>query len=120
MWGIGPANPIGLLVGESPGREEAEAGRPFIGPTGRQLDQELLEVGLDRSKLFIMNAVLCCPPDGKTARKLGAAIKCCAPAFAFQRAKLPKNLPTFGMGRGAAIALGFTNVSLEKGRGFIR
>lgn len=46
-----------LLVGEQPGDEEDRAGRPFVGPAGRLLDRALTRAGLDRSALYITNAV---------------------------------------------------------------
>ena len=46
-----------VLVGEQPGDEEDRAGRPFVGPAGRLLDRALTRAGLDRSALYITNAV---------------------------------------------------------------
>lgn len=46
-----------MLVGEQPGDVEDRAGRPFIGPAGRVLDQLLVEAGLARSDVYVTNAV---------------------------------------------------------------
>lgn len=46
-----------VLVGEQPGHEEDLAGRPFVGPAGRLLDEALSEAGLDRQRLYVTNAV---------------------------------------------------------------
>lgn len=55
--GNGPV-PSGLmLVGEQPGDEEDLRGVPFVGPAGRLLDELLREGGLDRSSLYLTNAV---------------------------------------------------------------
>jgi uracil-DNA glycosylase len=46
-----------VVVGEAPGEEEARAGRPFVGPAGKILDELLQSVGLDRSRIWITNVV---------------------------------------------------------------
>jgi DNA polymerase len=46
-----------MFVGEQPGDKEDIAGRPFVGPAGRLLDQALDEVGIDRDLVYITNVV---------------------------------------------------------------
>ena len=46
-----------MLVGEQPGDEEDLAGRPLVGPSGQLLDALLDRVGLDRSRIYVTNAV---------------------------------------------------------------
>jgi DNA polymerase len=46
-----------MLVGEQPGDREDLAGRPFVGPAGRLLDEALAEAGIDRSDAYVTNAV---------------------------------------------------------------
>jgi uracil-DNA glycosylase family protein len=46
-----------LLVGEQPGDREDLAGRPFVGPAGRLLDEALVEAGIDRADAYVTNAV---------------------------------------------------------------
>jgi uracil-DNA glycosylase family protein len=46
-----------MLVGEQPGDKEDLAGRPFVGPAGRILDQALEEAGIDRTNVYVTNAV---------------------------------------------------------------
>jgi len=58
-----------LLVGEAPGREEDEGGQPFVGRSGRLLDEVLAEVGLDRADLAVVNTVKCRPPANRTPRR---------------------------------------------------
>jgi DNA polymerase len=57
VFGEGSARARIVLVGEQPGHEEDVAGRPFVGPAGRLLDQGLAAAGLDRRQLYITNAV---------------------------------------------------------------
>jgi uracil-DNA glycosylase len=46
-----------MLVGEQPGDKEDLAGKPFVGPAGRVLDQALADAGIDRTQTFVTNAV---------------------------------------------------------------
>ena len=46
-----------MLVGEQPGDKEDLAGKPFVGPAGRVLDQALEEAGIPRTEVFVTNAV---------------------------------------------------------------
>ena len=57
VFGEGDAPARIVLVGEQPGHEEDLAGRPFVGPAGRLLDRALASAGLDRSRLYVTNAV---------------------------------------------------------------
>jgi DNA polymerase len=45
------------MVGEQPGDREDLAGRPFVGPAGRLLDQALQEAGIDRNDVYVTNVV---------------------------------------------------------------
>ena len=57
VFGEGPVNPLVMLIGEAPGGDEAKQGRPFVGKAGRQLDALLSGAGIDRSRVYITNAV---------------------------------------------------------------
>ena len=46
-----------MLVGEQPGDQEDLAGKPFVGPAGRVLDEALQKAGVDRRNVYITNAV---------------------------------------------------------------
>jgi DNA polymerase len=46
-----------MLVGEQPGDKEDLAGKPFVGPAGRLLDQALADAGIARENAFVTNAV---------------------------------------------------------------
>src|SRR5947207_4135303 len=46
-----------MLVGEQPGDHEDREGRPFVGPAGRLLDEALEEAGVDRTRVYVTNAV---------------------------------------------------------------
>jgi uracil-DNA glycosylase family protein len=57
VFGEGPRTASLMLVGEMPGDEEDRDGEPFVGPAGRLLDETLDEVGIDRSEVYVTNAV---------------------------------------------------------------
>lgn len=57
VFGEGNTTARLLLVGEQPGDQEDIAGRPFVGPAGRLLDEMLAEAGVDRRKAYVTNAV---------------------------------------------------------------
>jgi probable DNA metabolism protein len=57
VFGEGPPHARIMLVGEQPGDKEDLAGKPFVGPAGQMLDRALQEAGIDRSKVYVTNAV---------------------------------------------------------------
>ena len=57
VFGEGPQTAQVMLVGEQPGDKEDLAGKPFVGPAGQMLDRALEEAGIDRSKVYVTNAV---------------------------------------------------------------
>ncbi|PYJ37956.1 MAG: uracil-DNA glycosylase [Verrucomicrobia bacterium] len=57
VFGEGPKGATMMLVGEQPGDYEDVAGKPFVGPAGKIMDQALEEAGIDRSKVYVTNAV---------------------------------------------------------------
>ncbi|GMV35122.1 MAG: uracil-DNA glycosylase [Chloroflexi bacterium] len=66
--GEGPADAEILFIGEGPGFHEDEQGRPFVGASGRFLDQLLEQAGLKRADVFIANVVKCRPPGNRDPR----------------------------------------------------
>lgn len=57
VFGEGAARSQVVFVGEQPGDREDRAGRPFVGPAGRVLDEALDAAGIDRSAAYVTNAV---------------------------------------------------------------
>ena len=57
VFGEGPESAAAMFVGEQPGDQEDRAGKPFVGPAGRLLDEALEEAGIDRSATYVTNAV---------------------------------------------------------------
>ena len=63
--GDGPANAEIMFIGEGPGFHENEQGHPFVGASGKFLDQLLAQAGLTRADVFIANVVKCRPPGNR-------------------------------------------------------
>src|SRR6266404_8678219 len=57
VFGEGPKKAAMMLVGEQPGDYEDVAGKPFVGPAGKIMDRALEEAGIDRSHVYVTNAV---------------------------------------------------------------
>uniref|UniRef100_A0A6M3XSE5 Putative DNA polymerase n=1 Tax=viral metagenome TaxID=1070528 RepID=A0A6M3XSE5_9ZZZZ len=51
----GPSNAKIAIVGEQPGRVEIQSGRPFVGPAGRELNENLQAIGLMRQDCYLTN-----------------------------------------------------------------
>ncbi len=74
--GDGPVPAEVMLVGEAPGGNEDEWGRPFIGQAGQYLDSLLFQVGIPRDAVYITNVIKCRPPNNRDPKP--AEIKACA------------------------------------------
>ena len=57
VFGEGKRTAKVVFVGEQPGDQEDKTGHPFVGPAGRILDEALAEAGIDRSTVYLTNAV---------------------------------------------------------------
>jgi len=57
VFGEGPVDADLVFVGEQPGDQEDRAGRPFVGPAGQVFDRALAEAGIDRTRVYVTNAV---------------------------------------------------------------
>lgn len=63
--GDGPANAEIMFIGEGPGFHENEQGHPFVGASGKFLDQLLAQADVTREEVFIANVVKCRPPGNR-------------------------------------------------------
>ena len=63
----GEGHPDGdiMFIGEAPGYNEDQQGRPFVGQAGQFLDQLLSSIGLRRADVFIANVIKCRPPQNQ-------------------------------------------------------
>jgi DNA polymerase len=65
VFGEGDPNAGLMFIGEGPGAEENQTGRPFVGAAGQLLDKILLAMNLKRSEVYIANIVKCRPPGNR-------------------------------------------------------
>ena len=63
--GEGPAHAEIMFIGEGPGFHENEQGRPFVGASGKFLEELLASIKMKRSDVFICNVVKCRPPGNR-------------------------------------------------------
>lgn len=65
VFGSGDPNADLMFVGEAPGFHEDKQGVPFVGQAGKLLDRLLAGIGLDRSRVYIANVLMCRPPGNR-------------------------------------------------------
>ena len=65
VFGEGDPDSNIMIIGEAPGREEDEAGKPFIGRAGKLLNEFLKSIDLNRDSVFIVNTIKCRPPENR-------------------------------------------------------
>ncbi|MEZ4633901.1 MAG: uracil-DNA glycosylase [Caldilineaceae bacterium] len=74
VFGAGDADAEIVLIGEAPGKWEAQQGLPFVGASGRVLDEFLADAGLTRDEIYITNVVKDRPPDNRDPSKAEIAL----------------------------------------------
>jgi DNA polymerase len=86
---FGETNPHAELVfiGEGPGADEDEQGRPFVGRAGQLLNRMIQMIGMKREEVYICNVVKCRPPGNRTPEK--DEIESCSP-FLFRQVEAIK------------------------------
>ena len=103
-----------MIIGEAPGRDEDEQGKPFVGKAGQLLDKMLSAIDLKREELYITNVIPWRPPNNRTPTE--NEILEFLPFLQKQiEIVLPKYI--FLMGSTAAKAILATPLSLSKLRG---
>jgi DNA polymerase len=103
-----------MLVGEAPGQNEDEQGRPFIGAAGQLLGSILQAVELRREDVFIANVVKCRPPQNR--KPLPHEVQSCIP-YLWRQIELIRPAVLLAMGSTAAEALLGVRKSLGELRG---
>lgn len=84
-----------LFIGEGPGRQEDQQGRPFVGRAGNKLTEILGSVSLDRTQVYITNVVKCRPPENRTPK--ADEVETCFPYLEAQIAEInPSIIVTLG------------------------
>jgi DNA polymerase len=101
-----------MLVGEQPGDKEDIAGKPFVGPAGRVLDQALAEAGIPREEVFVTNAVKHFKHEMRGKRRLHKRPN----AYEIERCKIWLDLERAIVKPAAVVALGATAARSLLGR----
>jgi uracil-DNA glycosylase family protein len=111
-----------VFVGEQPGDKEDRAGKPFVGPAGRELDKALEAVGIDRTEAYVTNVVKHFKFEMRGNRRLHKTpkrfeIEACRPWLDEELALLrPEAVVLLGATAGKAILGSKFRVTQERGR----
>jgi uracil-DNA glycosylase len=94
--GAGPITSEIMFIGEGPGYHEDQQGLPFVGQSGKFLEELLALIGLNRNQVFISNVVKCRPPGNRDP--LPNEIEICTTNYLFRQIELisPKVIATLG------------------------
>jgi uracil-DNA glycosylase len=114
VFGTGSKTADWMIIGEAPGQNEDEQGKPFVGKAGLLLTEMLRAVELDRDEVFITNILKCRPPGNRDPKPDEA--KSCS-AYLRQQRELLKPKIILAVGRIAAQTLLNTDAPLTKLRG---
>jgi DNA polymerase len=113
--GEGNANtPDIMFIGEGPGADEDEQGRPFVGQAGQLLTKMIEAMGYRREEVFIANIVKCRPPNNRSP--LPEEMEACLP-YLRRQIKLIKPRIIIGMGATAIKGLLGKTVGITRLRG---
>jgi DNA polymerase len=115
VFGMGPAAPRWMVVGEAPGEQEDRQGLPFVGRSGQLLDAMLAAVGMNREEsVFIANVIKCRPPGNRNPAP--EEIEACSP-YLMRQIELLKPERILVLGRFAAQTLLGTDATIGSLRG---
>lgn len=68
VFGEGSSSTKVMFIGEAPGANEDETGRPFVGRAGKVFEELLQSIGLKRVDIFIANVLKCRPPENRNPK----------------------------------------------------
>lgn len=106
-----------MFIGEAPGEEEDQQGRPFVGRAGKLLDQLIGRTGLSRGDVFICNVLKCRPPANRDPQ--ADEIEACK-GYLFDQIDLIRPRVICVLGRHAHNTLFDTDERITKIRGQVR
>src|SRR5438552_8502316 len=122
VFGEGPKRAAMMLVGEQPGDYEDVAGKPFVGPAGKIMDRALEDAGIDRSQVYVTNAVIHFKWEPRGKRRIqqkpnSREVAACRPWLEAElRIVSPKLLVVLGSTAGQAIFGPSFRVTRERGK----
>ncbi len=95
LWGTGPETADIVLVGEAPGFDEIKGNEPFIGDSGKLLNEYLGKASINRGDIYITNTTKCRPPMNRAPKN--NEIKACAPYLDYELKQIkPKVIGVLG------------------------
>jgi uracil-DNA glycosylase len=122
VFGEGSSNAEVMFVGEVPGDQEDLAGKPFVGPAGRLLDEALVDAGIDRKAVYVTNVVKHFKWQGRGKRRIHqkpnwSEIAACRPWLEAELAVVrPRVLVCLGATAAQALLGRQFRVTRERGR----
>ncbi|HMS33895.1 MAG TPA: uracil-DNA glycosylase [Ignavibacteria bacterium] len=114
VFGTGNPNADIVVVGEAPGADENEQGKPFVGRAGKLLTEILKAINFSREEIFICNILKCRPPDNRNP--LPDEIENCEP-YLFKQLEMIKPKLILAVGTFASQTLLRSKEPLGKLRG---
>lgn len=125
VFGEGLASSQIVFVGEEPGDEEDRKGHPFVGPAGKVLDRALEDAGINRSTVYVSNAVKHFKFEERGKRRIhkkpsDSEIKACKPWLEMEVSLIhPKVIVCLGATATSSILGSAYRLTKERGR-FVR
>ena len=121
VFGEGPGTAPIVLIGEQPGDAEDLAGHPFVGPAGGVLDKALEQASIDRSQIYVTNAVKHFKWEPRGKRRIHmkprvSEIKACRPWLDAELARI-KPTVIVCMGTTAVQSLLGPKITIAKAKG---
>lgn len=106
-----------IILGEAPGKDEAEQGKPFVGRSGKLLDETLSSIGLSpENDIYVCNVIKCRPPGNRTPTD--DEINSCLDFFE-EQVKLVETKVVLALGNTAAGTITNSTFGITKIRGKI-
>lgn len=114
VFGDGNENARLVFVGEAPGYDEDQQGKPFVGKAGQKLTQIINAMGLSREEVYITNVLKCRPPNNRNP--LPSEIEACEP-YLIAQLRIIKPKIICALGTFSAQTLLKTDQQISKLRG---
>jgi len=114
VFGEGNPNAAIMVIGEAPGKDEDEQGRPFVGRAGQLLTKIIESIKLKREDVFIANICKCRPPGNRAPLKDEVAM--CLP-FLLKQIEIIKPRFILALGATAVASLTGTKPVMAQARG---
>jgi uracil-DNA glycosylase len=124
VLGAGPREAAAFFIGEQPGDQEDLAGKPFVGPAGRVLDEALAAAGIPREDVYVTNAVKHFKWEPRGKRRLHAKpnageVKACRPWLETELALIkPQIVVCLGATAAQSLMGAKFKITVERGKFF--